>query len=173
MAKITGKPYAIGGALAMSAHGYVRQTSRVDAFALLDDKLAWLRAARSVGLTVDEIFRDVHYIAFFTKHQDPRIRIDLLFPAAEPELSAIEFPATVSIGGVTAEAFPMDLLVMAKFQSDREGDARDFERMFHLGLFDPAQASVDGPLAKKFKARIAELSRPRLPAGRKPKRIPR
>jgi hypothetical protein len=177
MASITKKPYAIGGALAMSAHGYVRQTTDVDAFVLLEDRLEWLRAARAVGLTVDEVFSKVHYIAFLPKHRDPRVRIDLLFPAGEPELTAVEYPVPARIGGILADVFSIDLLAMAKFQSDRPEDARDFDRMFNLGMLDPVQlrriiASIDRDEAKRFDRRIADLARPPRPPPR-PRRIKR
>lgn len=138
MAKLTGRPYAIGGALAMSGHGYTRQTSDVDAFLRYEDRLEWLRAARKVGLLTDEVFRGVHYFAFMPEHGDPRIRIDLLFPAEEIEAAAIDDPVPVRIGGVVVEAFRVELLAAAKLLSDRPGDQRDFQAMLELGLFEPA-----------------------------------
>jgi len=163
MASITRRSYAVGGALAMSAHGYVRQTSDVDAFLLDEHRLEWLRAARSVGLIVDEVFSKVHYMAFFPRHGDPRIRIDMLFPADEPELSAVEYPVRASIGGIATNVFPLALLAIDKFASDRPEDHRDFERMLHLGMFDPADlrviiASFDPDMAKRFDLAISDLS---------------
>jgi len=169
VAKKVRKSYAIGGALAMSAHGYVRQTSDLDAFLLDEDRLDWLRALRKAGLTIDSVFRGIHYIAFFPKHADPRIRIDLLFPATEPELSAVEFPVSAKIAGFNAEVFPLELLVVAKFLSDRPEDQRDFDVMFNLGIFEPTAArriikSIEPKkVVATFDQRIKDLSRPRLP----------
>ena len=77
MAKDVRRPYAIGGALSMSAYGYSRETKVVDAFLLEQDRLTWLRAARKHGLTVDNIYGHIHYIAFFPEDGDARIRIDM------------------------------------------------------------------------------------------------
>lgn len=137
MVKIAQRPYAIGGALAMSAHGYQRHTSDVDAFLREEDRLVWLRAAHQVGLTVDRVFGTFHFIAFFPKHGDPRIRIDMLFPAGDPELSAIDNTIPGSVGGIAVSVFPLEQLVISKCMSERPEDARDFDVMFELGLFDP------------------------------------
>jgi hypothetical protein len=168
MAKKTHKPYAIGGALAMAAHGYVRQTTDVDAFLRDEDRLDWLRAARAEGLHIDELYHRIHYIAFDLKHGDPRIRIDLMFPAEEPALSAIDIPDTATIGNLSFDVFPIDMLVIAKFDSDRDKDQNDVAAMYHLGLFDPVRvhkimSSLDRDMATRFAARIQELNRPRLP----------
>ena len=169
MAKEVRRPYAIGGALSMSAHGYSRETKDVDAFLLERDRLTWLRAARKHGLTVDNIFGHIHYIAFFPKDGDARIRIDMLFPAAEPDLSAVEHPTKGTIGGVKARVFPVELLAIAKFISDRPEDNRDFATMFNLGLFEPATVRA---ILRSFESRdviasydhvVAGLSRPRRP----------
>jgi hypothetical protein len=138
MAKEVKKPYAIGGALAMRAHGYARQTSDVDVFLRDRDRLAWLRAARTQGLTVDRVFSGHHYMAFFVKHRDPRVRIDLLFPAAEPAVTAIRKSEEKTIDrGIVARVFGVELLTIEKFTSDRPEDQRDVEAMFDLGLVEP------------------------------------
>ena len=169
MAKEVKRQYAIGGALSMSAHGYSRETKVVDAFLLERDRLTWLRAARKHGLTVDNIFGHIHYIAFFPKDGDARIRIAMLFPAAEPDLSAVEHPSKGTIGGIKARIFPVELLAIAKFISDRPEDNRDFTTMFNLGLFEPTTVRA---ILRSFESRdviasynhvVAELSRPKRP----------
>jgi hypothetical protein len=167
-AKRTGKPYAIGGSLAMSAHGYTRNTTDIDAFLLEADRLDWIRALRAQGLTIDSIFRGHHYIAFYPHHGDPRIRIDLLFPAGEPELSAVEYPDTSKIGAFTVAVFPLDLLVVAKFLSDVPEHQRDFDTMFNLGLVDPQRVkriltSIEpASIVRVFNKRVTQLSRPKI-----------
>jgi len=132
-----GRPYAIGGALAMGAHGYRRNTDDVDAFVNHVDRIEWLRALRRQGLTVAPLFAGVHYIAYLPEHDDPEIRIDLLVPAEDPDLSAIEAPDSATIADRPAEIWPVDLLVIAKYRSTRPEDNADVGKMFERGLFDP------------------------------------
>ena len=42
-AATVGRPYAIGGALAMGAHGYRRHTDDVDAYVNYKDRGEWVR----------------------------------------------------------------------------------------------------------------------------------
>lgn len=154
----TGRPYAIGGALAMSAHGYVRQTQDVDAFLAPGDAPAWIRALRAQGLTVDTVFPDFHYAARIKRHNDPEVRIDLLVPYDDPDWSAVQFPDVGAIGGIDAELFPLVLLVASKFQSDRPSDRADVDAMYARGLFDPAEVArvlrnMDKDLAREFTKR--------------------
>jgi len=137
MARIVRKPYAIGGALAMAAHGYQRQTTDVDAFLLEKDRWAWIRAAQKTGLTVDPVFRGHHYIAFLPEHGDPRVRIDLMFPAEASEVQAIRSPAAGEIGGVRAKVIKLEMMAVMKFLSDRPEDRHDFLAMLERGLFEP------------------------------------
>src|SRR5271157_3543045 len=91
------RPYAIGGALAMGAHGYRRHTDDVDAYVVYEDRGDWIRALRERGLTVTPLFTGVHYVAYLPEHNDPEIRIDLLVPAEDPDLSAVEVPDSAVI----------------------------------------------------------------------------
>ena len=131
------RPYAIGGALAMGVHGYRRHTDDVDAYVNHADRVEWVRALRKQGLTVTPLFSGVHYIALLPKHNDPEIRIDLMVPAEDPDLSAIEVPDSATIADRAVEVWPLDLLVIAKFRSTRSDDRSDVDRMFELGLFSP------------------------------------
>lgn len=150
------RPYAIGGALAMGAHGYRRQTDDVDAYVHYRDRVDWIRALRGQGLTVTPLFAGVHYVAFLPEHNDPEIRIDLLVPAEDPDLSAVEVPDSATIADRPAEVWPVDLLVIAKFRSTRIEDNADVAKMFELGLFDPKSVLLimrhmgEKLLAKKF-----------------------
>lgn len=132
-----GRPYAIGGALAMGAHGYRRHTDDVDAYVNYKDRGEWVRALRARGLTVTPLFAGVHYAAFLPEHGDPEVRIDLLVPAEDPDLSAIEVPDSATIADRPVEVWPVDLLVVAKFRSTRPEDRADVGKMFERGLFNP------------------------------------
>lgn len=130
------RPYAIGGALAMGAHGYRRHTDDVDAYVIYSDRGEWIRALRAQGLTVTPLFAGVHYVAYLPQHGDPGIRIDLLVPADDPDLSAIEVPDSMTIADRPVEVWPANLLVIAKFRSTRDEDRADVDKMFERGLFD-------------------------------------
>lgn len=150
------KPYAIGGALAMGVHGYRRHTDDIDAYVRHEDRITWVRALRAQGLTVTPLFAGVHYVALLPEHDDPEIRIDLLVPAEEPDLSAIDVPDSRAIADRQAEVWPVDLLVVAKYRSTRQDDNADVAKMFERGLFDPASVRRvmlhmgERQLAKKF-----------------------
>jgi hypothetical protein len=172
-----GVPYAVGGALAMHAHGLRRYTSDVDAFALAEDRPQVLRALRAAGLRITTLMEPFHYAATLPAHGDLEVRIDVLFPAGEPELSAIEHARPAQFGPVAVRVFPLELLVAAKFYSDRLKDEADIAGMLNAGLFDPDEverfiASIDAEGAREFRALIARLAAPRPPRprpGRKPR----
>ena len=157
-------PYAIGGALAMEAHGLSRSTKDVDIFVKPDNAFALLRALRVLGLTVIPIFEPHHYAAYLPKNTDPEARIDILVPAGEPELSAIEWSETKSIFGIDAEVFPVDLLVFAKAYANRPKDELDLAMMMARGMFDQKHVSdlirsVDPDGADEFDRLIKRITR--------------
>jgi hypothetical protein len=144
-----GVDYAIGGALAMSAHGYRRFTSDVDLFIHDESRGKVLRAFRQAGLQVSEIGPG-HFIALNPQHRDFDIRIDILIPVDEPGLSAVEHPERLSIvpGGALLNVMGGSLLAMMKFYSDRQKDLDDLRAMARYGIFDPSHvralvASID------------------------------
>lgn len=130
--------YALGGALAMAAHGYARHTSDVDLFIAEKDRHKIFRLLRDAGLEISAVMSPFHYIAVLPEHGDLDVRIDLLFPATEPELSAIDLPDRKSITQDTSplNIFPVDLLAIAKFYSDRDEDEADLRAMYNRGIFD-------------------------------------
>jgi len=130
------RPYAIGGALAMGAHGFRRHTADVDAFVLLEDRGAWFRALKERGLTIKPLFSGVHYEA--THHYYPETAIDLMMPAEDPDLSAVEAPDEGVVAGREVAIWPISLLVIAKFRSTRDKDRADVTELWERGLFDPA-----------------------------------
>ncbi len=121
----------------MGAHGYHRHTDDVDAFVEYDVRGKWFRALKEQGLTIAPVFTGVHYIAYLPKHQNPDIRIDVLLPAEDPDVSAIMVPESGTIAERPAEIWPLDLLVIAKFRAKRPKDRADVDEMYERGLFDP------------------------------------
>jgi len=149
------KPYAIGGALAMAAHGYQRKTEDVDLFVEFKDRGAWLSALRQRSLLVEPLFAGVQYVAKVPGETDPAIRIDVLVPAEEVELSAIDVPDAMTIAGRPAEVFPLVLLIIAKYKSDRDKDHADVKEMFERGMINVPEVltvmrRVDEELAQRF-----------------------
>ena len=181
-----GVDYAIGGAVAMEAHGFARETQDVDLFALDDDRVEVLQTLRKYGLVVFPIMTPYHYGAKFPHETNPEVRIDVMFPAGEPELSAVEWPEECEIQGVKCNVFSVTLLVMAKFYTNRDDkDIPDLAGMMHRGLFNPREVydvmqTVDPSGAQEFAQLIARLRiasqprprpttpiRPRKPRGKK------
>ncbi len=152
----TGLPYAIGGALAMGAHGYRRHTDDVDTFVMYDDRVEWIRAFRARGLVVVTRFAGVQYKVTLPGAKEDEACIDLLVPAEDPDLSAVEAPEEGKIGGYPAEIWPLDLLVIAKFRSARDKDRGDFKELYERGMFDPQRIRTimlhmgDKLLAQRF-----------------------
>lgn len=118
-------PMAIGGGLAVNLHGVERHTNDVDAFLRSEDRQAIVRALRQAGLTVDKVFGGFHYVAYEPDAPDLRVRINLMFPAGDPELAAVEHPVVLEKWGESIPAFPVELLVLAKFYSDQPLDRWD------------------------------------------------
>lgn len=177
--QVAGVEYAIGGAMAMAAHGYSRSTKDVDLFVEEKDRLATLRTLRQAGLVVAPIFDPHHYVAHVPGTEDFERRIDVLVPAGEPELSAIEWSDVATVEGISdVHVFPVALLVMAKSYSDRAKDEQDIAAMLDRGLFDPEGVAtiietVDPPHAKRFRAMIRKLTAPRPKRKRPTKRLPK
>ena len=98
-------------------------------------------------------FAGVHYIAQLPRETDPEVRIDLLVPSDEPETSAVQAPEEgIVLGRPDVSIFPLDLLVIAKFQSNREKDRADVDEMYERGLFDPVKVQR---IIKHFDPRLA------------------
>jgi hypothetical protein len=135
--------YVLGGALAMAAHGYARHTSVVDLFIVEKDRHKVFRLLRDAGLQISAVMSPFHYMAVLPEHDDLDVRIDLLFPTTEPEMSAIDLPDRKSITQDTSplNIFSVDLLAIAKFYSDRDEDEADLRAMYNRGIFDTQAVS--------------------------------
>jgi len=131
-----GVSYAIGGAVAMNVHGYRRHTDDVDLFVNEEDRPTVLRALRGAGLVTSAMMAPYVYIAKFPEETDPDIRIDVLVPEADPELSAIEMPVLAKILDAELRIFTPEMIALSKFYSERPEDHRDLQKMWELGLLD-------------------------------------
>lgn len=161
-------PYAIGGALAMHAHGFERSTKDVDIFVAQENAFALLRALRVLGLKVIPISEPNNYAAYLPNTTDPEERIDVIVPEGEPGLSAIEWSETKELFGSAAQVFPLDLLVFAKGCALRPKDEFDLASLMARGMFDPRQVSelirsIDPEGADEFDRAIQRLTRPSPP----------
>jgi len=128
--------FAIGGGIAMNVYNVERYTADVDAFFKHEDRVEVLRALRQSGFDVCKVFAPNHYVAFLSKHNDPRIRIDLLFPEGEPEISAIENPVMINKWDMTIPVFRIELLVLSKFYSNQPLDKWDIASLYIIGAFE-------------------------------------
>jgi len=158
--------YAIGGALAMEAHGYSRSTKDVDLFVLHEDAHAVLRALRMKGMTVTPVFAPHHYVATIPGTTDIERRIDVLVPSGEPELSAIEWAESKPLFGKNVLVFPVNLLAVAKGYSTRPEDETDLAAMLARGMFYPQEvsaiiATVDPDGAEQFDKLIGRIQKQR------------
>lgn len=160
--------YAIGGGVAVRAHGYKRETSDVDAFFPAEAKPAVLRYFRQMGYSVEGVMRPFMYVAIPEDATNIEERVDLLFPETDPEISAIEMAQSWRVEGVAARVFPSELLALTKLvYSDRWQDVADVAELLELGAFDPKEARrllslFDPDEVSTFDERLAALKiRPR------------
>jgi hypothetical protein len=159
-------PYAIGGAIALQGHGVRRFTTDVDVFVLSANRGRALKALRQAGLEVVPIMEPFHYAAYLGSHDDPEIRIDVLVPAGEPELTAIENPVLLHVGDVSFHGFSAELLAATKLYSDRLKDHGDIESLVQRGIVDPRLVyalieSFDPDGAKDWEELVRRIERPR------------
>lgn len=132
--------YAIGGALAMAAAGYARHTKDVDLFVTEAGRIKSLMAFRRAGYTVTPVFEPHHYAVYLPGPiDDPEVRIDLMVPAGEPDLSAVEYPGRTALtkDGADFNVVTPNLLAVMKYVSDRDKDMDDLRAMYRHAVFDP------------------------------------
>ena len=117
----------------MAAFGNARFAETVEVLIAERDRSKVLGALRAAGYDVGVAAALVHYFVMLPEHGgDPNVRLDLLFPAGEPELSAIEHAARVPIvrGGDVFNVIQPDLLAMMMFYLD-------LRAMYDRGVFAP------------------------------------
>jgi len=134
--------YAIGGAVAMAAYGYARNTSDIDLFVNGEQKPKVLAALRKLGLDIVPVFRGAHYLAQVPGVSIGKLSVDVLFPDQDPDWSAVQLPETVRVDRVRFEAFPLSLLFLAKAQAVLDGGdtekkhEHDLRHLLQEGLID-------------------------------------
>ncbi|MFI5298764.1 MAG: hypothetical protein ACHREM_11765 [Polyangiales bacterium] len=136
IARLVSRPYAITGALAMSAYGYTRPTEDVDVFLVRRHLLKWLRAAREVGLSTTPVVEGRHYMAWFRRHADSNICIDMMFPSPEVYVDGVRSAQLRRVGGVSARVLSLEFIAAAKLASRDEKHSTDFDAMLSRDLFD-------------------------------------
>lgn len=159
-------PYAVGGALAMQAHGVRRYTSDLDVFIEEEHRFDLLRALRKQGFEIMPVFEPHHYVALLPQHADPSIRIDVLVPADDPEVSAIHMAQVQPLGDELTPVFSPEMLVLAKFYSDQPGARDDIARMLNAGIVDRDEAVrllslMDEQDARDLASLFRELAAPK------------
>ena len=104
-------PHAFGGAIAMAAWGYSRETQDVDVFVNQSDTHEVLRVLREAGFQIVPVMEPFHYAGYLGRVKDPEERIDILFPADDPDWSAVQAPESKPLAGRSIEVFPLVLLI--------------------------------------------------------------
>jgi len=165
-------PFAIGGAVAMAAYGYTRATNDVDIFIDPNWHTPSLRAMRKAGFKVERIHGDDHWIA--TREEGgQRYRIDLLYPSADPDWSAIQFPDLIE----DIPFFPAEMIALSKMYVNTYESVTDIVVLLRRGIVDPIAARhilqrMDPELLDSWDdvVRISQETRP--PRRRPPRKNP-
>ncbi len=128
--------YAIGGAVAMALYGVRRQTMDVDVFFPQEAKANALEAIRKIGYHIEPIGAPFLYAAYPPwETSDREIRVDLLFPEDDPELTAIQTAEAVEISEeTTVPVFSPLMLTLSRLYSDQPRHLADLQMMFDRGL---------------------------------------
>lgn len=170
-----GADWAIGGAVAMAAQGYVRATGDVDLFVGDDVRAELLAALRKRSIPVIETMEPVHY-TIIPDRTKPDSRVDLLFPALGIETLAMMAATRLPLFGKRLPVWPLPHIVAHKLATDPEvdadraaKDASDLRELRARGLVDTLKIAelLDDVRDGAAKTRLFELMRPA------PKRRPR
>jgi hypothetical protein len=139
--------WAIAGATAMQAHGYVRATRDVDLFIGDDARVEFLGRLRSRKLTPTPVFSPHHYRISPPRRRDPEASIDLLFPALGVESLGLIAAKRLRVGE-EMPVFPLARVVALKLTTDPTLDPSRFLRdqadlvaLRDRGLVDPARVA--------------------------------
>lgn len=140
-----GVPMAIGGGLAVCAHGYRRNTSDVDAFFHARDRQKVVREIRRTFGDNDLLEElDASHWIFVPAGNTPDERVDLRFASGDPEESAIETSVVKNYQDVSIPVFAVDMLVATKYLAGREDpkDALDIYALWRRGTYDPSDVQT-------------------------------
>ena len=143
-----GITYALGGALALGAHGVPRMTFDVDinvglaSDAFLSDELA-ATLARECGLTFDDPIAQVRRVAHdagFVRGNVGPIKVDLFFPAVEYLEGVMSRRTELPLLGQEVPVVGLNDLVVMKTVFGRSKDFADIEALARHGRepIDPA-----------------------------------
>ena len=167
--------YAVGGAVAMALHGARRETVDVDVFALEEARGKALRAIRDAGYRIEPIMESFLYAAWPPwETSDRDVRVDLRFPASEPELSGIERAQRIEIpGGLKVRVFSPLMLTLSRLYSNQPKHLADLSIMYHRGLIPADEVNAllneyDPPMARRFRIIMHRIEHP--PKRRRPPR---
>lgn len=125
--------YAVVGGIAVVVHGIHRSTSDVDVFVLNKDRARILAAFRKEGLTVDQIATD-HYGAWPARCTDPRIRVDIMFPAVAIEQFAAKHAKNTTAWKQDFNVVSPILLAAIKFLTGETKHLQDVRQMLQGGV---------------------------------------
>lgn len=139
IAHAAGVKMAVGGGVAVAAHGYKRNTADVDAFFHASDRVKVLRKIQE-SLCDGDVLEELdpaHWI-LVPAGNSPDERLDLMFATGDPEESAVEMSVLKKYHGVLVPVFPIDLLVATKYLAGREDpkDALDIYALWRRGTYD-------------------------------------
>jgi hypothetical protein len=139
VAERAGVCVAVGGGVAVAAHGYRRDTADVDAFFHDADRprvVRELRRSMSPDDSLDEL--DPSHWVWVPTGNSVDERVDLMFATGDPENSAVEMAEQRTYQGVRIPVFPADLLVVAKFLAGREDpkDVLDVAELLRRGAYE-------------------------------------
>ncbi len=134
--------WAVGGAVAMGTHGFVRATQDIDLFIADEVREDLLERLSAQGIYAEEVFEPVHY-TIVPRRQAADVRLDLLFPASAPETLAMMQARRAKVAGVDVPVWPLEHLVAAKLLTDplidpdrARKDGRDLDDLHLRGLVD-------------------------------------
>lgn len=173
--KACGKKCAIGGAVALAVHGVARHTLDLDVFAAEEIRPKLLRAVHDLGYSIDPVYEPFHYIGKPPwRTSSDEVRVDLLFPADEPEFSGIVSAQMMQLyEGISARVFNPVILTLTRVYSTNPKHLADLAMMLArgvlpiddvrdvLGLYDP-----DG--LRTFEKKLRQISE-RMVAPKRPK----
>ena len=162
--KSVGKDYALGGAIAMALRGVVRDTLDLDVFAMERVKGKLLSAIYQVGYRIEPVFEPFHYVARPPwRTSNPEVRVDLMFPAADPEYSGVKGAEPVQVKrGVQVRVFTNLLVALTRVYSDNPKHKLDLLLMYNRGAlpYDEIMRVLkihDPDMAKVFPRQMKRL----------------
>jgi len=115
------KDYALAGALAMAAWGYVRATTDFDVLVLAD--IADIPALEKRLFGKAFLIEDIDAIGLRFFHR--RFPVDLMFARTKDELAALKNAPYRSVAGTRIKVVPLDYLISTKSRSKRGKDRID------------------------------------------------